>query len=271
MPINTEAATPFAEAALALCPDGPPRVWSFIVTVFGDTAGDGSADIAAGPLARILAPAGISGAAMRVALHRLKVDGWITARRVGRSSAYKLHPDRLAETQAASRRIYAAEPPTEDAWQVLIGPPGAAVGQPGAVPIAPRIALRPKPAASLAENTGADQSGSAHMLILDGRSKVPSWLRAEICPDDLLDAYAALYTGLHQVERLTRGAVFGTPAETIALRLLVVHAWRRVLLRHPHLPDQLFPEGWKGADCRHLVTTLLARLPRPSEAEIAQL
>ena len=248
-----------ADAMRALCPEGPPRTWSLIVTVFGDTGGE--IEITAAPLARILALTGVSGAALRVALHRLKADGWITARRVGRSSAYRLHADRLPEIRAASARIYAAAAPDPDAWHILAEPPDAPTNvsdRSTAVQIGPRLLLR----------AGTAEAGGG--LVLRPIRPVPGWLRDTLASGELRAGYDALLAGLEQVERLMRDQKLD-PAETIALRILVVHEWRRVILRHPALPDTLFPDDWPAAAARARVHHLLARFPRPDAAQLAAL
>ena len=259
MPVETEVSRAVAKAVQALCPEGPPRAWSLIVTVFGDSGGE--VEINAAPLSRILAMTGVSGAALRVALHRLKADGWITARRVGRSSAYRLHPDRLAETRAASARIYATAAPEPDAWHVLVEPPDAPATAPDrgeALRIGPTLLLR----------AGTPEDGDG--LLLRPVRPVPGWLRDTLGSAELRAAYDGLLAGLEQVEHLTRDRSLD-PAEAIALRVLVVHEWRRVILRHPALPDQLFPDDWPGAACRGRVQQLLARFPRPDAALLAAL
>ncbi|MBF9029448.1 PaaX family transcriptional regulator [Rhodobacterales bacterium HKCCE3408] len=250
----------FDEAAAALTPDGPPRVWSLIVTVLGDNSADPDFEIGAGPLARILEPAGVTGPAMRVALHRLRRDGWITTRRDGRSAIYRLASTRQPETRAAGARIYATEPPPPG-WHLRIADPDAAAPEPPArdvaTALAPRMILHSGPAPDAFAFT---PSGPA-----------PDWIRARICPPDLMQAYRTLHAGLATAEAITRAAPPSADPRAMALRLLTVHAWRRVLLRHPPFPDDLFPADWPGPDCRALVATLLARLPRPTADDLAAL
>ncbi len=258
MPTETLAHSGFADAIAALSPDGPPRVWSLIVTVFGDTGGE--VEIGAGTLSRILGMVGVGGSAMRVALHRLKSDGWITARRVGRSSAYRLHPDRLTETRAASARIYATAAPEARDWHVTLLDPEAATREPArgaAIQIAPRMYLRP--------GSPTDMPGA---LVLCPGGAAPDWVRRKVGSAEHRQAYDALLRGLQTANELTRKAQL-PPVEAFALRVMVVHAWRRVILRHPDLPEALFPEDWPGRACRALVQDLLARLPRPDAGMLA--
>ncbi|MEM1272342.1 MAG: PaaX family transcriptional regulator C-terminal domain-containing protein [Pseudomonadota bacterium] len=253
----------YAQAIAALMPDGTPPVWSLIVTVFGDVAGDRAVELGAAPLARILAPAGVSGSALRVAMHRLKTDGWVLARRAGRSSFYRLNPDRLATVSAASKRIYATGSLPPDAWRVRILGPDAQDHPPTrgeAIMLGPRIAM-----------FGADGDIAPGALELFGDADVPQWVRSKVCPPDLMDAYQVLHASLATVERLLRGHAPDLTVESVALRMLVVHAWRRIILRHPALPDGVFPSSWPGSDCRQRVGALLSKLPRPTASQLAEL
>ena len=49
------------------------------------------------------------------------------------------------------------------------------------------------------------------------------------------------------------------------LRSLLVHEFRRVLLRDPALPEELLPAGWSGTSARQLCRDLYRRLWRPAE------
>ncbi|MCY3875878.1 MAG: hypothetical protein OXF88_16515 [Rhodobacteraceae bacterium] len=48
--------------------------------------------------------------------------------------------------------------------------------------------------------------------------------------------------------------------------MLIVHGWRRLILKAPTLPDHVFPDGWEGESCRSHVTGLLSLLCRPTQA-----
>ena len=56
------------------------------------------------------------------------------------------------------------------------------------------------------------------------------------------------------------------PAEALPLRLLLVHEWRRLVLRDPRLPDSLLPEAWPGVAAHVLVVTLYRRLTPAAES-----
>lgn len=249
----------------AIRPEEPPRAWSLIVTVLGDSAqGSPDVEIGAAALQAVLAPAGVAPQAMRTAIHRLKKDGWIRARRVGRSSAYSIAPHGRAEIARVSARIYAREGRAAADWHMLVaGPDGlpSCASRDSEARVAPGMAIRPGlPPAEPPEGC----------LALSGHAgPVPDWLRAALGPPELLRAYAALDRALAALSDALDG-IAARPDATAraALRLLVVHEWRRLLLRHPDLPDHLFPEGWRAPSCRSRVAALLDRLPRPDLSEL---
>jgi len=52
--------------------------------------------------------------------------------------------------------------------------------------------------------------------------------------------------------------------ETALLRSMIVHYWRRLVLRSPYLPPSLIGADWPGHQCRDFVVEMLDALPRPS-------
>jgi phenylacetic acid degradation operon negative regulatory protein len=54
--------------------------------------------------------------------------------------------------------------------------------------------------------------------------------------------------------------------DALAMRVLVVHAFRRIVLRDPMLPAPYLPEGWPGLAARATIAAIWRALLRPSEA-----
>ena len=52
--------------------------------------------------------------------------------------------------------------------------------------------------------------------------------------------------------------------QAFRLRTLLIHEYRRSVLRDPALPDELMPYDWIGHHARQLCGTLYQRLERPS-------
>lgn len=248
------------------------RTWSLIVTIFGDMARAPGAEIPGPVLNALTARMGVKPETTRVALHRLRKDGWIASRRAGRVSHYLLTDTGRAEAETASARIFARQPASPDTWHLVLLGPGAdasvrlerdaAMSAAGRIPLAPDTWLG---AGVAPENL--DQDG----FVIDGTTpRVPGWLRQQLMPDDLFVAYAALDQRLAAAKAAldTLPAPL-SPIDTGAIRILVVHGWRRLVLRHPDLPDAFFPTDWTGASTRAQVHDLLDRLGTVTPADLA--
>lgn len=247
-------------AVTALNGAAPPRVWSFLVTLFGDLAPAPEAALS-GPLLRgLCAPLGISGAAVRVALHRLRGEGWIESEKLGRARLYRLTAMGRAETEAARARVYRREGLAMEAVTLLLLPPGTTA--PGPL-IAPQLAVASHAAAS---GVAVPDAGRDLSLALPWpEAPLPVWARARLAPDEIGAGYRALR---ERLDRINLPPEPVSPMVRAVLRGVIVHHWRRLVLRHEDLPDQIFPESWPIAATRAQVMTRLDRLPVPDLAQI---
>lgn len=258
----------FRDCAAALTGEGGHRVWSLIVTIFGDLA-QASGDAISGPLlSRLTGLMGVKPEAMRVALHRLRKDGWIESTREGRASTHFLTAYGRAQSAAASPRIYGGGTPLSDQWHLLIAGDGAGAARLEAflqsddyIALGAQAALAPGPLpADHAGLLGAETEAVA----------VPDWLREQICPEALMQVYADCHAAFDTVlDRLRQGAL-DSAVEAAALRGLVVHSWRRIVLRHPDLPPEFFPADWPGVAARARFGLIMAELAVPDLAELEQ-
>ncbi|KIC38175.1 PaaX family transcriptional regulator [Ruegeria sp. ANG-R] len=236
------------------------RVWSVIVSLFGDMAQEPGTQISGGALTRIIEPMGIKPEAIRVALHRLRKDGWIESDRIGRVSRHVLSEFGRTQSAAVTPRIYARGPTPAERWHLLIAQEGTTqvledvMLSHDYIPISRSVALGSGPA--------PDQSDGLLGLDISPRT-APTWLQDRLCPKDLRKSCQAL---LDAVERATRTRPENwspAPLQSATLRTLLVHRWRRVVLRQPDLPVAFYPPDWAGPACRDSVFNLLDTLPRP--------
>ncbi|MEO0937516.1 MAG: PaaX family transcriptional regulator C-terminal domain-containing protein [Pseudomonadota bacterium] len=248
---------PYAAAVEALEDSANLRVWSMIATVFGDLA-LGTGDAVEGPvLSALMAEMKIRPEATRVALHRLRTkDAWITSQKAGRTSRHRLTEKGRRESLAAAERIYRTPEETAQDWRmVLLEAAGLEertdMQRRGFTQLAPRLFV------------GAVTATAPDGALLLTPGNTPPWLGAQLERPDLAEDYAALHARLGHVASLSLNAETLTPLQVATLRCLIVHGWRRLVLRHPELPRDLYSETWRGHDCRVLVGGLLAQLPRP--------
>ncbi|MEL6236790.1 MAG: PaaX family transcriptional regulator C-terminal domain-containing protein, partial [Pseudomonadota bacterium] len=250
------------DALLAL---GDLRVWSVVITVFGDSIQPRGGIVAATTLAQILGRMRVRPEALRVALHRLVRDGWLDRWQEGRRSFYRLSDSGVARFAPATRRIYADGPALTGPWRLLVAAPGApeaSAGAPsddiadGGVLLGPGLCLAPSGAAPPPPG----------WLAVDGTvAGVPGWARSAIAPAPLCAEYARLETALAGLAADLAEGPAPAPLDAIVLRSLVVHRWRRLLLRHADLPAAFFPDGWRGEACRAHVRRLHTWLSAPAE------
>ena len=242
-----------ADAAIKALTEGENlRVWSFIVTLFGDLARGPRDRLSGTMLTAMAARVGIKPASMRVALHRLRKDGWIDSQRAGRASLYFLTRHGRAQSLEATKRIYAPVEQAPESWHVLIAPPDqrpvpAAAGKP-VIEILPGVLLGTGPAPA--------RRGFLHLQGQIG--PVPDWVRAALVSDDLRRDYARFEQKLGRVEKALPEHL--TPLDIAVLRGLIVHGWRRLLLRHPQMPDDFLGPQCRISPCRAKVMALLDRL-----------
>ena len=242
----------------------PPRTWSLVVTVFGDLAQGNSDTISGTLLSDILSPVGIKPEALRVALHRLRNDGWIETAKSGRTALHKLSAFGREQSALAAQRIYAPMRPANARWHIASYAPKNAVDEhkrakamrrQGYVALSTGVYLANKPA----------PTGLNDALIMDGPiTHVPDWLITQLTPADLAQSFAELSEILRDLHAKYPDLNTASPLQIATLRVLIVHQWRRLILKTFDGPDALFGAHWPGHDCRSTVQASLALLPRPA-------
>jgi phenylacetic acid degradation operon negative regulatory protein len=242
----------FISQIAALRALGGRRVWSLMISLFGDLAQAQDEAIDGPVLSKIMGGLQVKPEAVRVALHRLRNDGWLTSTKSGRISQHTLTAKGRTESAAASPRIYAAPGEMQGAWQmVMIADTHILIDADFAM-ITPRIyvgaATLPVPENALCF-TGED---------------VPEWLRQQAEPVHLRAEYRALHRTLATLNEALPNTCDMSATEAAVLRCLIVHNWRRLVLKHPALPTALISPDWPGAQCHLLVADLLARFPPPA-------
>lgn len=242
---------------------GPIKVWSVIVTILGDLCQRREDRLEGRVLTALTARMGISGQAVRVALHRLRRDGWIESERQGRASAYCLSERGWSEAQAVRSRIYSRIVSEQ-------GPLTLAIGSGSSVEFAENL---PDDAVMLSSRAAVSSAPcgafSTDILCLPFKpGGLPHWVCEVLAPVGLRAEYEDLCQRMVQIGAgsTAREDVLGNAA----LRLMVLHHWRRLRLRHGDLPDQLLGAQWAGARAREAVMAVLLAYPRPSLKSLVQ-
>jgi phenylacetic acid degradation operon negative regulatory protein len=238
---------------------GNSRTWSILVTIFGDLAQNYEDEISGSLLLALTQLIGIKPQAMRVALHRLRRDGWIVTEKSGRTSKHRLSEFGLNQSVTASPRIYAQTAKVPDTWHVLIANPETKIDDKTLVMHGYRSIL-----SGVYIGAGAGPEDIVDFLVVNGNlSSVPEWLQDLIADVATVDDHSRLKRSLGVVESALENGYTPTIIETAVIRTLIVHDWRRIVLRQPDLSLELFSQR-PFAQCRSHVWGLLERLERPS-------
>lgn len=242
------------------------RIWSLIVTLYGDAIVPRGGSLWIGSLIEIMALFKIDAGHVRTAVSRLSSDGWLSSTKRGRASYYRLSRGGEDEFLQATRRIYQSVPVSQGELRVAaIGPAveeaaslRAALKAAGFSPLSTSIhvGLGPLPEA-LRELDGL-------FLLMPQDIDAPSLAKAAFAIDEVAKAYADF------MEMLTPIAIWlrtKTPSDEEALiaRTLLIHYFRRVVLRDPGLPRSLLPADWPGETARGLAAEIYAGVVPGSE------
>lgn len=262
----------------------PPRAKSLLVTVWGDALAPHGGAVWLAALIRLLAPLGVNDRLVRTSVFRLVRDGWLAASSHGRRSRYRLTGAGERRFDDAYRRIY--HRPPEDwhgTWELVVagGVPAARraalrdeLAWAGFGVLAPGVFVRPhEPSRPLPAIFGAP--GIAERVVVAQAGDLPGGRPLADCVEQAwnLAALAAEYRRfLHRfgavIERFRAGDAHD-PQQCFVVRTLLIHAYRRVLLRDPLLPAALLPLDWPGAAAHALCRDFYRLTHHSAEAHLA--
>ena len=233
---------PLAPLLAALHAEGRLRIWSLVITIMGDAVQPRGGRISLARLQALVARLGVEPGALRTALSRLVADGWLDRDRIGRTSTYRLSNRGLSEFAPAAARVYAppAEPP--GLWSLVLMPDGTA-DAPKGIALGGGFRLVPGSPPTSAE------------LAVEGALYIAANTQGQLCPPDQREALGGLIGDIDALQGVALAA-----HDAMAARILLIHRWRRLVLRYPELPDALLPKDLAGARAR-VASAYLGLLP----------
>jgi phenylacetic acid degradation operon negative regulatory protein len=266
----------------------PPRASSLVVTVWGDAIAPHGGAVLLPGLIRLLAPFRINERLVRTSVFRLAREGWLEATPVGRRSLYRLTRDGARRFELAYRRIYTL--PVErwdDTWELLVAGDarngkrrrlGDELRWEGFGAIAPGVWARPTREQSATPRIVAALGLSGEVLVVRARDEATAGAQtlAAAVPRLLdLSSVAADYRRFLRrfgtvIDRFRRAGDDGHhPEQSFVVRTLLIHEYRRVLLRDPQLPAALLPLDWPGPAAFALCRDFYRLTHRAAERHLA--
>lgn len=215
----------------------PVRTWSLILTFYGDCIMPRGGELWLTNLSHILRALGVKPNSARTAMSRLERDGFLERRRLGRTSHYALSERALALSREAEMLIYRnSAPVSPPGWDIAAFPDGGAarkaLKREGYEVLLPGLFMRPA-------QPGASAPDGAIAMTAQGNDAEIA--RALYPLESLAARYRAFVEAVPLIEENTGGA---SPLDAVILRLALVHGFRRIVLRDPHLSPAALPDDW---------------------------
>ncbi|MBN8986994.1 MAG: phenylacetic acid degradation operon negative regulatory protein PaaX [Rhizobiales bacterium] len=246
----------------------PSRTGSIVITVFGDAIVPRGGSVWLGTLLEFFQTLDIDSGVVRTAMSRLASDGWLERNKVGRNSFYRLNKKGRQTFDTATKHIY--DPPLSD-WTgrfelLLIGNGGdrdasrdalenAGFGSPlPGVWVAPSGVPVPQEASGAIRLEVSAEDDNGRRLLSE------SWPLERTA-----DAYLKFMKTFEPVQALLRRGESLSDADAFTARILLIHHYRRVVLRDPLLPTPLLPRDWPGRAARRLCGEIYRGLLPASE------
>jgi phenylacetic acid degradation operon negative regulatory protein len=246
----------------------PSRTGSIVITVFGDAIMPRGGSVWLGTLLEFFKTLDIDSGVVRTAMSRLAADGWLERNKVGRNSFYRLAQKGWQTFDTAAKHIYNPKPADWTGRFELLLIANAADRD------ASREALKdagfgsPLPGVWIAPSGVPVPEQAAHAIRLEVSAEDDSGRRllSESWP---LQRTADAYLKFMKTFEPLRGWI-GRPqrlsdADAFTARILLIHHYRRVVLRDPLLPPALLPRDWPGRAARQLCGEVFQGLLEPSE------
>jgi phenylacetic acid degradation operon negative regulatory protein len=270
----------------AFCRQRRVQASSLIVTIFGDAVLPRGGQVWLGSLIRLLEPMQLNERLVRTSVFRLVKDGWLSAETVGRRANYALTPWGRRRVEQASNQIYAARAPMWDHhWRMIM-----AVGDLNA---RQREQLRRTlfwkgfgligstcfihPGARLDEAIDALSAEGLQSLLPQLMPMTAEDFQSTHAASDadlvarawdltaLSQAYGEFVSLYSPLLDYARDNSVANDEQAFLLRMLLIHDYRRLLLRDPELPDALLPKDWSGRQARVLCKALYKQIEAASD------
>ena len=219
---------------------------------------------------------GYSERLVRTAVYRLVQQDWLQAKKIGRRSYYRFTGMADAQYEKAARRIYAPTQPHWDGTWTLVSPV--------MVPDEKRDLLRksllwqgyntlltglfahPSSDRTSLNETLEEQNLADKVLVFSAvtNDALSAALLREVAQhkwnlDELQGMYQEFFSFYRAIDA-SLDADNIDPQSAFVLRTLLIHEYRRILLRDPDFPEAVLPADWAGQNAQALTRRIYRKL-----------
>lgn len=259
------------------------------MTIWGDSIAPHGGTLWLGSLIDLSSNLGLNERVVRTSVFRLKREQLLVSKQVGRRSYYTLTQTGEHRFEEATKRIYNHQTePWNGEWTLLFTERRRLsdaknrqlrmeLGWLGFGDLGSGIFAHPNCGFSFVERILLDLDIQKHVAMMRA-SNLPQpkeppthilvqkgWDLAEI-----ESGYAEFIEHFEPVFEALKSTESPAPEQCFNLRTLLVHDYRRALLRDPMLPERLLPQTWKGARARALFRTIYLSIWHSAEMYLMQ-
>ncbi|MDI6911913.1 PaaX family transcriptional regulator C-terminal domain-containing protein [Nocardioides sp.] len=250
---------------------------SALFDVYGDHLRARGSEAPVAALVRLLDPVGIAAPAVRTAISRMVMQGWLESVQLDGGRGYRTTARADRRLDETGRRVYRREAPAWDGhWHLaFVSPPSGRTARArlragltfiGYAELADHVWVSPFERAEL--GSVLDREGASATTARADRFDPPptgawdlaalrlaydGWLRAS---DDLVEQHL----GAHE----------DADEAAFAARFHLVHEWRKFLFTDPGLPPALLPGDWPGRAAAELFAGAAGRLKPGADRFVAR-
>lgn len=239
------------------------RARSALFDVYGDHLRTRGNQAPVSALVRLLGPLGISPPAVRTAISRMVLQGWLEPVTLAGARGYRATSQAIARLDEAGDRIYARRSRDWDGrWRIAVvtGAPGlrSELTWLGYAALAPGVWVSPWPHPQV---PGLVERAGGTLTAVEATQVTPPPLAAWDLAS-LGSAYAAWLAAQVPSTDVDDRSAF-------AARFRLVHEWRKFLFSDPGLPDPLLPPDWPGRRASAFFTAEAERLKPAADRFVA--
>ena len=251
---------------------------SIVVTIFGDLVSQHGGWLWMGSLIQALAPLGFSERLIRTSVFRLVQDDWLQVEKLGRKSFYAFTDSASQKYQNAARRIYAETSQHSDGSWLTVIPSFVPDSQMqsfkrqlrwlGFSSLAAGTLAHPSFDKDALKNILQEMQLTEKVIVMEGRtvdSQSDANLKQLVEERWELDSLEQEYREFVEVYSKFEQSDFKADAELqFSLRILLIHEFRRILLKDHELPKSMLNDNWTGEAAYQLIKSLYGALAKSS-------
>lgn len=267
----------------------PPRAKSLVVTLFGDAIAPRGGSIWLKNLIELLAPFEVNERLVRTSVFRLVHEDWLETIRNGRESSYRLTRNGFRRLAHAYERVYQRPAASWDGAWTFVLLPNEHLTVPrrlklkqeleweGVRQLTPQLFAHPTiPAEAL--NEIFDRSGVRGKVISftgartdqAGMCVIRELVNGSWSLKQVAGAYKVFLRYFGKLQpRLSQERALSAWG-WLAIRVLLIHSFRRIVLHDPLLPKALLPDPWIGDGAYHLAAEIYAACLPASERYLCE-